>query len=217
MIVFLHPLPFDGTVWSEEIRSLGPSIAPNLHDFGDSVGAWAEGAIAAAGDGVLDLVGNSVGASCTLEIAVRVPERVRSIVFVGGNAGHRPEPDFRDEALRMLREDGLDAAWGHYWEPMFLNRAVVPEAHDLVQRIGADAVACGVRAFHSRPDRRDYALSLDVPVLVVSGEVDVNPQRAEQFACDLRHGSFVRLDGVGHYAPLEAPEVLATLVGEFLS
>lgn len=67
MIVFLHPLPLDGTVWSDDIRGIGPSIAPDLHDFGSDVGAWAEGAIAMAGDGQLDLVGNSVGDFCVLE------------------------------------------------------------------------------------------------------------------------------------------------------
>jgi pimeloyl-ACP methyl ester carboxylesterase len=217
MLVFLHPLPFDATVWSDEIRSLGPSIAPNLHDFGDDVGAWADGALAAAGEGPLDVIGNSVGASCALEIAARVPDRVRSIVFIGGNAGHRPEPDFRDEALRVLAHDGIDAAWSRYWEPLFAKREVVAGAHERVRRVGADAVAAGVRAFHSRPDRYEFALSLDIRVLFVTGEFDINPARAERFAKDLRRGSFCVLDGIGHYAPLEDPERLAEVVGAFVS
>jgi 8-oxo-dGTP diphosphatase len=60
------------------------------------------------------MVGNSVGGSCALEVALQAPDRVEVIVLIGANAGGRPEP-FRDEAVRVFREKGMDEAWPRYW------------------------------------------------------------------------------------------------------
>jgi pimeloyl-ACP methyl ester carboxylesterase len=197
-------------VWPTELRSLDESVAPTLYDFGDDIVEWAKGVLDLVPGGSLDLVGNSVGGSCALEVAALAPDRVRSIVMIGSKAGHRPEPDFRDEALRVLEEEGIGAAWDRYWAPLFApdaDAAVVARARAITEALGADAVARGVRAFHGRPDRHEFALSLDIPILTIGGEFDIRPALSSE----------VLIAGSGHYVPLERPAELTRVVQEFLS
>jgi hypothetical protein len=76
------------------------------------------------------------------------------MVLSGSKAGHRREPVFRDEALRVLSDDGLEAAWSRYWAPLFgpdAHDSVVARGQEIAARQGASAIAAGVRAFHGRP------------------------------------------------------------------
>ena len=119
-LVLLHPLPLDGSIWPASVTSLGDEcLAPDLYAFGDDIRDWARAELDLAGAGPLTLVGNSVGGSCAIEIAVLAPEKVQGIILCGAKAGHRPEPAFRDEALRALEEGGVEAAWDRYWRPLF--------------------------------------------------------------------------------------------------
>lgn len=103
-LVLLHPLPLDGSVWSEETRALAPrSVAPTLYGFGDSIEDWAA------------------------------------------------------EVL-------------------------------------------------------DVAASIDIPVLVVCGQHDRNPQQGDALAAGLKHATFSVVEGAGHYVPVERPATLAAIL-----
>jgi pimeloyl-ACP methyl ester carboxylesterase len=217
-VVLLHPLPLDGSVWSDEMRALGPSVvAPTLYDLGDSIESWAGAVVDIAGPGPLVVVGNSIGGSCAIEVAYRVPERVKLIVLIGSKPGHRREPELRDAAVRLLAEDGMHAAWPAYWEPLFAPTAdasIVRRGREIAFAQPLDAVVRGVRAFHTRQDRTALLGQLDVPVLVVRGEHDRIPRHGAALAASLHHGDHRVVDGAGHYVPLERPDPLAALVGQ---
>ena len=223
-LVLLHPLPLDATMWPADVTSLAPGdvVAPTLYDAGDDLIGWARHVIGLAGDGAepLVLVGNSVGGSCAIEVArLAGPARVRAIVLSGAKAGHDAEPAFRDEALRVIAEEGIDAAWDRYWRPLFgpdADPAVVERARSIARSQGAERVAAGVRAFHGRPDRDGFLDSWPGPVWVVSGEHDVRPARARTMAARLARGQHREVRGAGHYVPIEAPEAFAAVVAEAL-
>jgi hypothetical protein len=61
----------------------------------------------------------SVGGSCALEIARPAPDLVLGVVLVGVKAGVHPDLEQRDEAVRLLTERGMEAAWEPYWRPLF--------------------------------------------------------------------------------------------------
>jgi pimeloyl-ACP methyl ester carboxylesterase len=208
-LVLLHPLPLDGSVWSDELRDLAPrTITPTLYDYGDAITDWAAAVLDLAGPGPLDLVGNSVGGSCALEVACLAPDRVRSIVLVGAKAGHRPEPQYRDRAVELLRTHGVESAWRQYWAPLFApnaDPAVVEHAREVACAQGVDAIVDGVLAFHGRPDRSAFAASLDVPIVVVRGALD--PIGAKD-----RRSTDTVVAGCGHYVPLERPAALTDIV-----
>jgi pimeloyl-ACP methyl ester carboxylesterase len=215
-LVLLHPLPLDGSIWAHQTRALAErTIAPTLYDLGTSIEEWAAGVVDLCGSGPLVLVGNSVGGSCAIEVARLVPDRVRSMVLIGAKAGHRPEPGFRDEALQVLEQHGMAEAWPRYWAPLFApdaDAAVVERARSLAHTQRLDAIVNGVRVFHGRPDRAAFLRSLDVPIVVVCGEHDIAPRNGSALAAGLRHGELRRVDGSGHYVPVERPDALTEIV-----
>jgi pimeloyl-ACP methyl ester carboxylesterase len=220
-LLFLHPLPLDGSVFSDELRSLGDEcVAPTLYSEGDDIVDWARAALDAVGDGPVVVVGNSIGGSCAIEVARLAPTKVKALVLCGAKAGHRPEPDFRDEALRVLEDRGLRAAWERYWLPLFGPEAsaeVVERAWNVAVKQGADAIAAGIRAFHGRPDREEFLRGWPGPVHVVSGEYDIKPERGRRLAEELPAGEFHLFRGVGHYVPLEAPAELTLVSAEAMA
>ena len=220
-LLLLHPLPLDGSIFSEGLRSLGDGcVAPTLYCEGDDIVAWARAALDEVGGGPIVVVGNSVGGSCAIEVARLAPTKVKALVLCGAKAGHRPEPAFRDEALSVLESQGLDAAWQRYWRPLFgpnVPADVVHRAWLAASAQGAESIASGVRAFHGRQDREDFLRSWPHPVVIVSGEHDINPPASQDLAARLPRGTFRLVDGVGHYVPLEAPDALTTATAEVLA
>ena len=108
-VVFLHPLPLDGSVWNEVVDLIDDEldVVPSLYALGETMHEWASAVVDQLGAGPHTIVGNSVGASCAVEIAHLVPDRVERLVVVGGKLGHRPEPDLRDAAISVLADEGV--------------------------------------------------------------------------------------------------------------
>ena len=214
--MLLHPLPLDATIWSDHVTELADvCVSPNLYALGDDIKEWARAVLDLAGDGPMTLVGTSVGGSCAIEMALLAPDKVTAIVLSGAKAGHDPDPVLRDEALQLLDEAGVEAAWDRYWRPLFgpgTDDAIVRFAHDVAVRQGSAALANGIRAFHGRPDRDAFLDDWPGPVWVVSGAYDLRPDRARASAKRLQRGHFREVSAVGHYVPIEAPEKFTRIV-----
>lgn len=220
-LLLLHPLPLDGSIYSQDLRDLcDRCVAPTLYLVGDDIVSWARAALDAVGDEPVVVVGTSIGGSCAIEVARLAPETVKALVLCGTKAGHRPEPAFRDAALRLLKEEGLGAAWDRYWRPLFGPAApaeVIDRAWRSAEQQGTEAIAAGIRAFHGRPDREAFLRTWQGPVVFVSGEHDINPHRSRRAAEQLPQGSFRLVTGVGHYVPLEAPDALTGIAEETIA
>lgn len=220
-LLLLHPLPLDGSIFSDDLRALGDEChAPTLYEAGGDIVNWARVALESVGDGPVVVVGNSIGGSCAIEVARLAPTKVKALVLCGTKPGHRPAPAFRDEALHLIESDGVSAAWERYWLPLFgplASADVIERAWCVAARQGAEAVTAGVRAFHGRPDRAAFLGSWPGPVLVVSGEHDIRPERSRRLADRLPDAGFRLVGGVGHYVPLEAPVELTALTAEALA
>ncbi len=220
-LLLLHPLPLDGSIFSNELRALADqSVSPTLYDAGDDLVAWARRALDAVGDGPLVVVGNSIGGSCAIEVARLAPTKVKALVIIGSKPGHDPDPAFRDEALDVIECEGFRAAWEKYWLPLFgpdVQSDVVERGWRAASAQGGESIATGVRAFHSRPDRSAFLASWPGPVVVVSGEHDRRFERDRRLARRLPNATFHSIAGVGHYVPLEAPDLLATITSDVIA
>lgn len=220
-LLLLHPLPLDGSIFSDELRALSDEcFAPTLYEAGDDIVAWARAALDSVGDGPVVVVGNSIGGSCAIEVARLAPAKIKALVLCGSKPGHGPEPALRDEALQVIAGDGLRAAWERYWLPRFGPTAptdVIERAWLVASKQGAKAIASGVRAFHGRPDRDAFLSSWPGPVLIVSGEHDIRPERSRRLADRLPSAEFRLVGDVGHYVPLEAPHALTAITAEALA
>jgi pimeloyl-ACP methyl ester carboxylesterase len=215
-LVLLHPLPLDGSIWPRALWGIADAVvAPTLYSVGGSLTDWAAAALDQAGSDDLVVVGNSIGGSCALELASLAPTRVRALVLVGAKAGVRREPVFRDDAVRLLREEGVDAAWRRFWAPLFGPDAgpeTVERARSIALGIDVEDLVNGVCAFHNRPDRAGLLAGLDVPVTVVRGQHDRISKDPKHLAATLRDGRFVEVSACGHYVPLERPDELVSIV-----
>lgn len=220
-LVLLHALPFDGRMWHAERDAVtvppGPMLAPTLYGLGTTLEERAQSVLdLAGGDDPLVVVGCSVGGSCALEIAHAAPHRVAGIVLIGAKAGVRPEPALRDDAVRVLTEEGLAAAWDRYWRPLFgpsTPAALLDRARHLALDQDVDDIVRGVRAFHDRRDRSEFARDWPGPLVVVSGAHDRSPSPAT--TAPLGAGpnrAFHLVERSGHYVNLERPAELRTIL-----
>ncbi len=210
-LVLLHALPLDARMWANEIQLLpAATMAPTLYSFGESIGDWAEAVLdlACDEDGLV-VVGSSVGGSCALEIARQAPSRVKAIVLIGAKAGVRPDPSFRDEAIRTLREEGMEGAWPKYWAGLFGTNAdpgVVDSARRIACSLEIGDIVGGVKAFHNRHDLTDFARSWPKPLVVIHGDQDGSPPRSAAFeTASSPLGEMHVIQDAGHYTSLEKP------------
>lgn len=177
----------------------------------------------------MDVVGYSMGARLALCLAVAHPERVRRLALIGATAGlasasERAARVAADEELAdQVERDGID--WFvQRWEAMALFASQqdlpAPVRHEL--RAGRLAqrplgLANSLRGFGTgvMPSLWHRLADLDIPTLVIAGSRDPKyAALAGQMAAVLPHGSVEVVDDVGHACHIEAPDIVATLVGE---
>jgi pimeloyl-[acyl-carrier protein] methyl ester esterase len=221
-LLFLHALPFDGSMWAEQMRLLGgATVAPTLYAMGDSVEAWAAAALERVAGDRLIVVGCSVGGSCAIEVARAAPDRVAALVLISTKAEHRPDPALHACALKTLGEHGMSAAWQQYWAPLFSASAeptIVAAAEQTALAQSPAAVARGVTAFHTRPGRIDFLAAFQRPVIIVAGTEDAAPglKTSASQAASAPLGSLHIVAGCGHYAPLEKPQELNEILRDVI-
>lgn len=217
-LVLLHALPLDASMWRWQNELLeGRTHAPTLYGFGDTLSNWADAVLSEISAERLIVVGNSVGGSVGLEMAAQAPNRVAALILVGAKAGHRADPGLQQEALDLLSNSGVEAAWSKYWAPLFstyASSAPREEAKNIAAKLSVAKISCGVNAFHTRQPRNELLEELDCPVICVMGEHDVVPglktMRAQAKAA--RNGQLIVVPDCGHYVPLERPQAMNSII-----
>jgi pimeloyl-ACP methyl ester carboxylesterase len=171
------------------------------------------------------VVGLSLGAAMALELAIRMPSRVRSLVLIGGGAGG---PDTvlppAGDALRAI--DGV-------WRDTLRQRRLWPAAAVFSARFRReqpDRVAHYMPAFsrHLAPPwaswwqlvaianfgRHASLRRVRAPTLVLHGDEDVMspPANARLLAEGIPGAELHIVPGAGHALPMELPEETARLI-----
>lgn len=150
------------------------------------------------------LVANSMGCQIVLDLAVRSPERVSSLVLVGPTV---------DPYRRSVRQQVPRFVLDSVREPPSLLAIV---ALDYAIFGPLRFVATARAALRDRPEEK--LPHVDVPTLVVRGERDgfVSQRWCEDAARLLPRGRLAVVPGVAHAAHYAAPERVAALVREEL-
>ena len=162
--------------------------------------------------------GDSVGGAVGLQLLLDAPQRVSSatLLCTGARIG---SPESWQERIGTVRASGtpalVSASAGRWFGPGFLDRepergsALLHALRD-TDDAGYAAVCEALAAF----DVRERLSEIKGPVLAVAGTTDAvtPPSGLAQVAEGVADGRLVVLDGVGHLAPAEAPEVVARLV-----
>jgi 3-oxoadipate enol-lactonase / 4-carboxymuconolactone decarboxylase len=169
-------------------------------------------------DGPFLYAGDSVGGQVGLQLCLDAPDRVLGAVLccTGARIG---TADSWAERIAQVQASGtaslVTATAARWFGPGFLERE--PERasallHALRESDDEGYVAvCGALAAY---DVRERLPEITVPVVAVAGEHDPTcpPEALRAIADGVRHGRLVVLDGVGHQAPAEAPEQVATAI-----
>jgi 3-oxoadipate enol-lactonase len=175
-----------------------------------------------------DVVGLSMGGYVALRLALRSPERVRTLVLAGTSAGGPDRvprsPEVReafnaaltlpyDEFVRATLHWAFAPAWVSANGPRLEAIAAARLEHPAgFETIGAHAEACyGFYGEGCEVER------IAAPALVVHGDQDliVPVENGRRLAARLPSAEYVELSGAGHNLPLEDPERFAELVLEF--
>jgi pimeloyl-ACP methyl ester carboxylesterase len=209
-VVLLHAFPLDERMWDLQLDALGgyDVETPNLYDLGgNSIEGWAVGVLQRV-TGELAVVGASVGGLVGLAMARREPERVRGLVLAGSRAGADP-PERRagrDDAIRILRKDGIEA-----WAP---NAPAPPPPERTVEQLVRT-----LEALRDRPDATDVVRSFQGPMWIAVGETDpyLPLEEAREIVAAAPNGRLEIFEGAGHFTNLEQPDRFNRLLRAFLS
>ena len=238
VVLFLHGIGHSRIAWARQLEDLSDRwrcVAWDLPGFGASepLEAMTFPAIAAAAVSLLDrlgvhsahLVGLSFGGQQALHVAVGHPDRVRSLVLAdtspafGTNGMTREEwIDQRLEPLRSgltpadIAESVMAGVSGPDFSGPDFDLAVAA-----MGRLTPQGYEDAVRGLPTH-DVRDALATIDVPTLVVVGELDpaTPPGVARLLADGIPDARLVELPGIGHLTPNEAPREFNRLVREFL-
>ena len=159
--------------------------------------------------------GVSLGGAIGLTLALRYPDRVNAVISICSAPKFGDSEDWLARAARV-RSEGLDfiadSVAERWFSEKFRNRKpeLVAQTVDALRNIDVESYALGCEALASY-DITKQLTEIDVPVMVVSGELDpvVSYEYALAYSQQLKEGSIIEVLGVAHQAVLEAPEVLA--------
>lgn len=238
-LVLVHGAMCDSRVWGEQLDSLSDEFdvvawdAPGCGGSDDppedlTLAGYAEclaGFIEALGLGRPHVVGHSFGGGLVLQLAVRHPARVRSLVVVGGYAGWSgslpPDEVDRRLAFALSLAEKLPVPVRPESVPGLVSAAMPPERLEELAAVMSDVRGAGARVMaraFAAADLRAELPSVRASTLVLYGSAD---ERAGGPVAQALHAAIpgsvlVELPGVGHECYLEAPTAFNAEVRRFL-
>ena len=238
MWTMLHGFTGSPNSYSRIVRHLGVgrrALIPALTGHGDDWRGRAAGSFEGEVTRLLALhseverprllCGYSLGARVALGLLSRAPELFDGALLIGLHPGldstsAREERRALDaRRARLLRERGL-AAFIMEWEalPLFASQRALPRnlldeqrRHRLAHDPEGLARSLEVLGLAEMPDYRPAMASLEVPITLMTGSLDLKfSKMANELADKNVHVRTQRVDGVGHNVLIEAPSDVAT-------
>ena len=206
-------------------HSPDPPIEPGLDGWADSAGALIDELAPGPGGGRADVLGVSWGGVTATRLALRHPDKVRSLILADSSVGTGTSPEAA-EAMRgraaALTEAGAET-FARERAPLLVNAAATPELIDSVARLMVDSIrmppyqwACNSMA---EADHRPSLPTIETPTLVIVGEEDriTGPRAAQALADGIPGARLVTIEAAGHLANQERPEPFNDAVADFLT
>ena len=242
VVTLLHGFTLNGASWDELIAKMPGGwrfLAPDLRGHGEAATSPATMDACAADLALLwdrlgikrsHLVGYSMGGRLALHVAVRLPERTRSLLTIGAHAGlqgnERATRRQRDEALaERIERDGVDA-FVQYWEslPIFAGIArrgpvVAATLHGLRLGNQAEGLAASLRGMGAGAMEPlwDGLDAIAVPATFVAGDQDTAYIMAALLMGEhVPDWRFRAVPDSGHAAQFEQPDATAAILADHL-
>jgi pimeloyl-ACP methyl ester carboxylesterase len=232
MLVLVPGLMCDAASWGS-IPAMLSGFECRVVDHGtaDSLAQMAEQLLANAPERFA-LAGHSMGGRVALEVMRIAPERVTHLGLF--DTGHLPKPagtagdeevGKRMALLHIAREQGVRAMASEWVKGMVAPRRLrdgplIEDILAMFERKSADIFERQLRALIQRPDATPVLQQIQVPTLVLCGELDAwSPPVQHQAIADCipARPVVVAIPDCGHMAMQEQPEVVAQAMRQWLS
>ena len=235
-VVLLHGLGSTANVWEPQVRALADSFTILRYDLEGagrspfagtlSIDSWVEDLVAILDQNKIEkasFVGHSLGTLILQHFAVKHPERVNKLVFIGVN---RAPPEARRVAVRervaKVRAEGIDGiaegiVKGGVSPNTFTNKPeIVAFVRELLTRqpIEGYARSCEAMAASVAADVK----GITCPVLILAGREDaVSPvANGEGMLAELPNAKLQVVEDCGHWHPIEQPAAVTAALRGFL-
>lgn len=171
------------------------------------------------------LAGLSMGGYVALEIMRRAPERVLKLALLDTAA--RPDTPGQQQRRRLLISMSQSGQFKGV-TPRLLPLLIHPDhLHDqgltsvimtMAERVGREAFARQQTAILNRIDSRPFLKDITCPTLVLGGAQDAitPPDLLREMVQGIAGARLEIIEACGHLSPLEQPEVVNALMGEWL-
>jgi pimeloyl-ACP methyl ester carboxylesterase len=217
----------DDVVWEAQARALRSRYDVRIVSFlqQDSITAMVGHVLSDAPDSFA-LAGHSMGGRVALEVYREAPGRIERLALLdtGYEGVVAGEAEKRALLVNQALADGIGSiarAWGL---PMLApshreDALLVPAIIDMVGRMSGQLYAAQTRALLGRPDATSVLESIKCPTMILCGREDgwSPPARHEQMAALVPHSVLRLIDDCGHMAMMEQPDVVLSLMEEWLS
>jgi len=227
-LVFLHGAGGDHTIWTrqfEYFKGKAGVYVPELPGHGRSE-ELEPASIAEYGEVIKDfvdalalapvtLIGHSMGGAITQYMALRYPDRLKSIVLVGTGARLRVTPEILDRIEGHFREV-VSTICNYAFGPE-TPRELVIQVQEQMERNSPAVLHRDFRACHQF-DSMEEVSRITLPTLILCGKEDLlTPPKYSQYLHQRISSSVLKfIDGVGHMPMLEKPEVFNRELEAFL-
>lgn len=214
----------DADLWADMAAALGHRHSLFYADLGPygTIDDMAEGVLASAPERFV-LIGFSMGGYVARAIARTAPDRVQGLILIATSA----RADSPAEVARKARSVKQVAANGYsglsrssVLQTLHHSRSgedpLIERVSDMAKRLGGDVFMR--QAGHPRGADLDRLSEITSPTLIVASADDRvrSLTEAEELRAGIRHSELVVIEGVGHMAPLEAPDQLVRIVESWI-
>lgn len=234
-LVFLHGFALDSRMWKKQVDEFAtdhrivtldlPGFGPQARELGEvDPAADVLRAMDVAKIDRAHLVANSFGAAVAADFALQHRDRVRSLTLSGPLLlGRRTGIEAWSRCVALAGE-GDKATAAEIWldDPLFegirQHEELFEELRQIVLDYGGAHWTGRIASRWSDPDPVPSLRKLDVPALIISGEMDIPSfmMMAEAYARTLPRARREIITGAGHLANLERPDVFNALLRDFL-
>lgn len=220
-VVFVPGLVSDAFVWRAAISALGdlPSVVADVTTQAGIPDMARD--LLARFPGRLIMAGHSMGGRVAIEMARMAPGRMAGMALLntGMHARREGEAAKRQVMIDLGHSAGM-AGMAEQWLPGMMKSGADPglvaDLMAMVCRMTPEIHERQLRALLSRPDAA-ASLSYSGPMLLMVGRQDVWSPIAqhEDIARVCPQARLEIIEDAGHFAPVEQPEVVATLLADW--